>query len=257
MPLEDLFNSLVPQRMDTCGVMLPDGIRAIINGGSHTIWVHETPPRPCYLKWIAPDSPARYGPGTKYRHVSVSLPYVIVLACFIHGEQGKLTLSQSNEAFFRTAPLKRFDDELLFPALLNCSKFAQPEGRPLSWICTQYLNRASFEKETDLNQRVRQALDALLHEFREAGANYSSEAHEGSSWFTESRRVDPRVATIEAWEAASAQNPMFVLDLPWLKTGLTLRQMTERMLQYHRAAKPTAPTASALARLIFNSSAKP
>src|ERR1041385_3713560 len=98
MPLEDLFNSLVPQRMDRCGVMLPEGIRAIINGGSHTIWVHETPPRPCYLKWIAPDSPARYGPGTKYRHVSVSLPYVIVLACFIHGEQGKLTLSQSNEA---------------------------------------------------------------------------------------------------------------------------------------------------------------
>jgi len=252
MPLADLLSRLFPERMDTCGVVLPDGVKAIINGGNHSIWVHETPPRAYNLRWIAPDSPTQFGPGTKYRQVRLALPYVIVLACFVHGEKGKFTLSNCNEAFFRTAPFASQDDELLYPALLNCSKFAAPEGRPVAWLCSQYLNRASFEKETDLNLRVRKAFEALLHCLLETGFNYSSEHHEGASWYTESRGVDERIATVENWEAASAKDELFVLDVPWLKTGLCVRAMAERMLKYHRAAKPTAPTATVLARLIFN-----
>ena len=252
MPLAELLSRLFPERMDTCGIVLPDGVKTIINGGNHCIWVHETPPRAYNLRWIAPDSEAQFGPGTKYRLARITLPYVIVMACFAPGEKGKFTLSNSNEAFFRTAPLASQDDELFYPALLNCSKFALPEGRPLAWICTQHLNRASFEQETDLNPRLRKALAALLHCLLETGFNYSSEHHEGASWFTESRAVDDRISTVEKWEAASAKDELFVLDVPWLKTGLTARQMAERMLKYHRAARPSSPTASVLARLIFN-----
>jgi hypothetical protein len=254
MPLGDLLGRLFPERLDTGSCVLPDGTKAILNGGNHGIWVIEIPPRLYNLKWIATDSPAQFGPGTKYRLARITLPYVIVMACFVHGERGKLTLSQSNEAFFRTEPLRSLDDELLFPALLNCSKFACPDGRPLAWLCSQYLVRANFEKEPDLNLRRRRAIEELLRCLFEAGFNYSSEAHEGSSWFTESRGLDERIATIEAWEAASAKEPLFVLNLPWLKTGLTVRQMAERMFKYHRATRPSAITAAALARLVFNSS---
>ena len=100
---------------------------------------------------------------------------------------------------FRTAPLESWDDELLYPALLNCSKFTPPEGKPLSWICTQHLNYAALSKETSPGRRLRAGFRALMHCLLETGFNYSSENHEGASWFGESCRVDPRVANVEAW----------------------------------------------------------
>jgi hypothetical protein len=144
------------------------------------------------------------------------------------------------------------DDDLFFPALLNCSKFVPPEGRPLSWICTQHLKATPAMHDPDLNKRLTASFEALRRCLFETGFNYSSENHEASSWFTESRQVDPRVATVEAWEAASAKDPLFVLDVPWLKTGYALRQVLDRIFRNQNARKNHGHNAAALARLIFN-----
>jgi hypothetical protein len=231
-------------------VVLPDGVKCEFAHGPLLIWVHELTPRVHRFKWIAPDSPQGFGRGTRYREVRLALPYVVTFAVFVPGPDGRLTLGRGNECFFRTAPLANLEDELFYPALLNCSKSRHPDGQPLAWICTQHLDWSSFHGEADTGRRLRAGFGALMHCLLDTGFNYSSEAHEGASWFGESRGVDPRVATVEAWQAASEQNPLFPLEVPWLPSGHTVRQLAGRIAN-HGAARPRYTDAGSLARLVF------
>jgi len=247
MSLEDLLKTTNRRCMDTRGVVLPDGVKLLDSRGGTTIWVHETPPRVYTFKWIASESPSRFGQGTQYRMARIALPYLVVMAAF-DGEM----LSGQNECFFRTRPLEDEDDELLYPALLNCSKFTPQEGRPLSWICTANMGPESFQGCRNPKHRMRAGFRALMHCLLETGFNYSSEDHEGSSWFTESTRCDPRVSAVENWIKASEENPLFVLDVNWLKTGMSARQVMDRMFAYRGLGGNGALTAADLARIIFN-----
>jgi len=247
MTVEELLETANQRRMESRGVILPDGVKLLDSKGPTTIWVHETPPRVYSFKWIASGSPARHGPGTEYCTVRIALPYLVVLAAF----EGDM-LSGQNECFFRQRPLETEDDELLYPALLNCSKFPPQEGRPLSWICTAKMGPESLGPCRNPKQRMRAGFKALMHCLLETGFNYSSEDNEGSSWFTESTRVDPRVSTVESWSKASGENALFVLDVPWLKTGLSLRQVIDRMYAYRGIGGNGSLSASDLVRMIFN-----
>ena len=245
MKLEDLFEAPA-RRMNTCGVVLPTGVKLIYSDGPHTVWVHEAPPRVVQFKWLSADSPVPFGEGAKYRMVRIALPYLVVLAVF---EKGRLT--DANECFFRVAPIESEDDPLLYPALLNCSRFQPPDGRPLSWICTQHLDR-QFMRERDPSKRMRLGFKSLLFCLLETGYNRSSEHHEFSSWHTESTRVDPRISTIEKWQEASDADPMFVLDVPWIPTGMSVKAVVERIFKNHRGGNHRIRSTLDLARLIFN-----
>ncbi len=253
MPLQELMAKLHPRRFDSGDLILPDGVKAVRSEGPITIVVHETSPQVYSLKWIADDSAAPFGSGAKYRTVRIALPYLVTLLVFRNGSAAQpLTLSEFSECFFRVAPLESFEDELLYPALLNCSKFTPPEGRPLSWICTQHLNFSSVNREPTPAKRVRAGFRALRHCLLETGFNYSSENHEGASWFGESRGVDERISAVERWQEATAEDPLFVLEVPWLKTGLSLGQIVERIFRNLGAINGTAWTSAMLARHIFN-----
>jgi len=255
MRIADLITRICPRQMDTGGAILPDGVKSVLSQGpAHMIWVHVTPPRVFQLKWIAGDSPAHFGQGTTYRMVRIALPYLIVLAVFTPGENNLVQLSHFNECFFRNHPLESLDDELFYPALLNCSKFHPQQGRPLSWICTQHLDRSRFINEPDTNRRCRIGLGSLLNCLLDTGFNYSSENHEESSWYTQSAKVDARISTIDKWQAATAKSPLFVLEIPWLKTGMTVRQVTERIFKNLNAPRAAPTTAGDVARLVFNNS---
>jgi hypothetical protein len=241
------------KNMDSCGVVLPDGVKLLASMGAVTIWVYERPPQVYSLKWIASNSPAPYGRKARYRSVRIGLPYLVIIAVFVPGRRNKIQLHGYNECFFRHAPLKSpAADTLFYPALLNCSKFDPPEGRPLSWICTEKLDYRSISAEPDDNTRMQSSLRALLHALLETGYNLSSEHHEASSWFTESVSIDPRVATIERWEQATDKDPLFVLDVPWLKTGLTLEQVIDRIFETLFAKRPEIKSAGDIQRIMFN-----
>lgn len=252
MPLDAFLAKVAARRMDTGVVVLPDGIKAVITEGPITLWVHECPPCVQRFLWIAPDSPVPFGPGTTYRAVRLALPYLIMLVVFAADANGNLQLSGANECFFRVEPLKTLDDPLLYPALLNCSRFEPPDGRPLSWICTQHLKPTPAMHDSDLSKRLTGGFEALRHSLLETGFNLSSEHHEYASWFTESRPVDPRINTVEAWETASAENSLFVLEVPWLPTHHTVRQVAERIFKQQQVRAKAPRTAAALARLVFN-----
>ncbi len=247
MGLTDLMQQVTGRGMETGGMILPDGVRWMDTRGPITVWVHQTPPRVYGFKWIAPDSPSQFGAGTKYRTVRLALPYLIVVAAF----EGDM-LSSYNECFFRVEPLESENDKLLYPALLNCSRYEPPDGRPLSWICTQNLDLQSIVRCRDPNQRMQQGLKALMHCLLETGFNYSSDVHEGSSWFTESTKICPQIATVEEWEKAGAEDPLFVLEVPWLKTGFSVRQVAERIFKNHNASNSRIASSADLARIVFN-----
>jgi hypothetical protein len=128
---------------------------------------------------------------------------------------------------------------------------------PLAWICTEHLSFDSLLEIEDTNQRVRASFRALMETLLGSAFNLSSEAHEGSSWFTETvkKKVDPRIESIERWQAETEKDPMFVLDVPWLGTGKTAAQMLERMFTLRRGfapAKAAVSTSDDIARIIFN-----
>jgi hypothetical protein len=255
MPLVDLVSRLQPSAPDTRGIVLPDGTKALLPTQTGLILVHQTPPSVFSFRWIANDSKARHGPKTTYRTVRIGLPYVIVLAVYQGARGGVPQLTSLNECFFSNEPLERngLDSKLCFPALLNCSKFRPATGRPLSWICTQHLPEDEFAGRSDLESSVRDGLRALLRHLFESGFNLSSEDHELCSWFSASvkARIDPRIMTIEKWVEATEKEPLFALDVPWLPTGRTLREITERV---HYGSPRRAPfsTSDDFARVILN-----
>ncbi len=244
--LDELLRWAQEEFVEVTSGMLPAGVRCAFRRGHQTIWVGEFPPTMLPVDWIAANSPVPFGSETKYDKRCIALPYVIVIGVFENG-----TLTSSNECFFRVAPLKSHDDELLYPSLLNISRIRPPNGKPLAWICTQNLNRRLIDRESDREKRMELGWRLLCQTLFDDAFNLSSEHHEGSSWYSESRGVDKRIATIEQWEENSRQNPLFVLEVPYLTTGFKLIEVVERI--FTNLGNPLhTPTVADVIRLIVN-----
>jgi hypothetical protein len=260
MKLEDLLERIQPGVPDSRGAVLPDGVKCMLPMANGCILVHQTTPRVYNFRWIAADSKAEYGPRTSYQQVRLALPYLIVLAVFERARGDLPRLGQRNECFFLNEPLdlKGLDTELCYPALLNCSRFPDQPDLPLSWICTQHLSPREFARGQTLEQSLRAGLEALLHHLLESGFNRSSEHHELNSWFSETvaAGVDPRIASVRDWERATAEDPLFVLEVPWLRTGLSLGKVADRIARVRGRAGPLVTCADDVARLVMNAEAR-
>lgn len=257
--LSALIERVAPPLISTCDAVLPDGVKCVIPIPQGSVLVHQTPPRVHSFEWITNDSPSPYGLGATYRKVSIALPYMIVLAQFEEAPGCLPQLGGTSECFFSNRPidLEGMDTPLLYPALLNCSRFPIDEPlHPLAWICVQHLRPVRLTDETSKSEAIRKGLQALLHHLLESRFNLSSENHELSSWFSETVKaeVDPRLASIETWEQHSAENPLFALDVPWLPTGHTLNEVVQRMARLRKSKDRRFTTARDLMRVIFQES---
>lgn len=249
MSLRELLEQALPLRIDTCGIRLPHEVRFAYSRGGLMILGCEYPAGPYTLSWIAKDSPAPFGADARYQHVTLSLPYVVVLAVF----EGTY-LSDLNECFFRTAPLTDIDaeNELRYPGLLNCSRFMPQEGKPLSWICTQKLDRTPIRRETDARKRIAVGLELLRSCLFQQSFNMSSDHHEYSSWYSESRGIDDRISTSQRWHEETVKDRYMGLDIPWLETHETLKTVVERIFRNNGITTGRISTARHLARLMIN-----
>jgi hypothetical protein len=247
-------------RMDTGPCILPDGVKAVMSRGPITLWFWEKAPSVQNLKWIAADSPGHYGTrdGTRatYRKVRIALPYLIIIAAFSMGPDGMPNGLGQNECFFRNEPLKSINDELCFPALLNCSKWSdEAESHALSWICTQHLKPNPLMHSENPGDRFIGGFEAVRYCLLETGFNRSSENHEGNSWFKYSavdQKIDPRIATVERWEAETKKDPLFAVEVPWIKSHRSVKDMAERCFRRFRAPDQSVKTSNDLYRVIFN-----
>ena len=233
---------------------LPDGLKWIERRDGLMLVIHQSPPHVRQLRWIAPDSPELSGPGTTYRRVRLSLPYVLTFAMFyVHGESP--TLSDGNELYFSNRPILGLDDPVCYPALLNLSK-VPGHNRQRAWICTQHLRRRDADPWTS------QLHDLLQHVWN-GGFNQSSERHEGASWYQESHGV-PRLHPVEEWDRASRENDAFALSVNWLPApqsvgdiieAMFLEHQTMTMPNFHRRARP--PRRPGLIARFMNFAQKP
>lgn len=242
--------------ISTGPVILPRGVKSIQSRGNITLWIWEQPPCIHRLSWIAADSKKAYGPGTKYRWVKIALPYLIIAATFARDAQGYPVIIGKDECFFRNDPLKSMNDELCYPGLLNCSLWSNGDtdlSHPLSWICTQHLKPNYQMNSTDIGDRYQGGFEAVRYCLLETSFNLSSEHNEGNSWFSKTKEVDPRIATIEEWEKNTAKDPLFVLDVPWIPTQHTLGDFCERIFKQHSGSAPGGVKSAAdLGRIIVN-----
>ena len=258
MALADLFEETAGSTADSGGTPLPSGVRFVRSRGRTTVWIHETPPQIWNLRWISSKS-GRGRRREEYRDVIVALPYLITIAAFVPGPLGGLTLSDSNECFFRNEPLGSEDDQLHVPCLLNCSLFTDPkgkdrigvDGKPVVWICTQFLQRDQFDGLKDERRRMIEGFQALVTMLVGSGFNYSSEQHEFCSGFTASAGVDPRVSSVEAWEKATEEDPYCAVTVPWLRTGYSVKEVVDRMFPRLGTARADVRCAADVARVFL------
>ena len=216
------------------GRALPDGIKFVEWREPYLLIVHQLPWQVRRMRWIADDSPADYGPRTKYRTVRLSMPYAITFAMFYQSSKG-LGLTGSNELYFKNSPLESKEDRVGFPALLNVSRI--PSGkRQRAWICTQYLSCKPKMSWTE-------QLTALLEHTWNGGFNRSSEHHEGASWYGISVRekIHPDLSPIEKWEEATKKDEAFGVSVPWKDAGQTVGELIECMFQEQGKRQMAAP----------------
>jgi hypothetical protein len=249
MSVSDLLARAFPPRIDSCGLRLPHEVRFAYSRERLLILACEYPPGPYTLSWIAENSPAPYGSRAKYRRVTLSLPYVVVLAVF-----ERSYLSDLNECFFRRAALTEIDEEneLCYPGLLNCSRFVPQEGRPLSWICTEHLDRSLIYKEKDARRQIAAGLEALRRCLFQQSFNLSSDFNEFSSWYSESRAVDERISTATRWHEETRKDRYMGLDVPWITTNETLKSVVERIFRNRGLGADGIRNARQLARVMIN-----
>lgn len=252
VPITVLANRMGANRISTRGVVLPAGTKAVLSRGNIVVLVWERCPNITRLSWIRPDSPQPYGTGATYQFVRIALPYLVIMGVFAVDGKGMPWLLCKDECFFRNEPIRSLDDELLFPGLLNCSKFNPQEGNPLSWICTQYLKRNKGMSSKDPGVRLCASFEAVRYCLLETSFNLSSEHHEGNSWYGASHGVDPRIHPIENWVAETQKDPLFVLSVPWLKTGHSVKQAVERIFKNHGAVDGEISNAEDVSRIICN-----
>ncbi len=194
--------------------VLPRGIRAWEDRGEVLGVALEIEPHTRTARWLTEDSPAPYGPRAKYREVFLAFPWVVLLAVFVRGG-----LSRYHQVFYRTASLDRGQDLLL----TNLPNVAAAYDQK-SWICFQHV-RGDLAA-LPWPQKLRTLLDHVFS----AGFNRSAEEHEGHSFWQSSHEIDPRVASLEAWERATAADRWFPLDVDWRSAGTTASRELERML---------------------------
>jgi hypothetical protein len=217
----DLTDMLEAQfRLPLDGVALPDGVKFIRWRRPLLVMVHQLPPMVRQLLWIKDGSPRDYGPGTEYRKVRLSMPYVVTFATYYGGDEG-LYLLDRNELYFSNQPIRSDQDRLCFPALLNVSRIEAP-GRVRSWICTQYLRRPPG---SDWSGQLRALLDHIWN----GGFNRSSEHHEGQSMYGFSQGVHPKIHPVKRWEKAS-RDEAFALRVPWKPVPHSIAELMEMML---------------------------
>jgi hypothetical protein len=206
--------------------ILPARVRYCCERRNATAVVIEVEPQARTVNWLAEGSKTPYGRGAQYQRHFLSFPYIVLLVVFRGG-----ALTGYQQLYYRNAPLGE-DEALMLPNLYNV---AQGHGQRC-WLCLQFLPDLS---ELPWPKKI----DAIVDHVFSAAYNQSSEQHEGNSYWSAAKAVDPRVATLEAWEQATRESHRFALEVPWEPAGESATGVLMGMLD--RVVSPFNPCKAA------------
>ena len=203
-------------------VLMPDFTRIYYRKGGTEILVQELPPQVRLMKF-APSLALRNNTSeaapvaSQPLHYSLALPYVVFIFKFVNG------IFVEVRCAFNDRPLKRLEERPLRPYLSNLDTNLG--------VCLGAEFRERLRPQLIKDNVTQQASLVLDHFWN---TSYSDEwaTH---YWNTKEhfQRADERLASLESWQSASEENPLFVVeDVDWLKyQEESFGQMIVRMLE--------------------------
>lgn len=165
--------------------LLPPGSRWARRAGRLLAIVAEDLPQVRAVRWIG---------EANIRHLA--FPFVVYVLMFDHDSL------ETMHVFFRPRPLSGEADPLYAPALLNIQASTTPAA-----YC-----RACLRGHPDwFEQPIGIQAERALEFFWSSGFDLDV----ADNTYTQSAGRDPRLASPAAWEAATRENPLFPIDVPW------------------------------------------
>lgn len=195
--------------------LIPRGVRVWRERDRVLGVVVEVAPHTRTVRWLAEDSKVPFGRGARYASVRIALPFVVLL--LVLDREG--TPTNYHQLYYRTAPLDA-GRELYLPNLYNVANHYNQK----CWVCLASLPGRA------LSLPLPARIDAIVDHVFTAAFNRSSEEHEGNSYWSSAKAVDPRLETMESWAAATRQNPLFPLEVCWTPAETTVDAELERMM---------------------------
>ena len=197
--------------------LLPVGTRWVVNRGPSLLLTVEQPPQVRRFAW-------RPKGDREVRDYSLAFPYILYLLLFAQGSFEEMRI------YYRTAPLTSAEDLLYLSNLWNVSATETPMAK-----CRACLRgRPSFE-DLSLAGQVQTTIEFFW------GTGFNLQIEE--SCFQRAAKRDERIATLEAWEAASREDPLFPLEVDWESAGMSLRGAAEGLLTWRGTPPPIEDTA--------------
>lgn len=204
--------------------LLPMGTRWVVSRGPLLLLTVEQPPQVRRFVW----RPRGEREAREYR---LAFPYLLYLLLFSEGAFEEMRI------YSRAAPLTSEEDPLYLSNLWNVSATEAPLAK-----CRACLRgRPGFE-DLSLAGQVQAAIEFFW------GTDFNLQIEE--SCFQRAAKRDERIATLEAWEAASRSDPLFPLGVDWEPLGMSLRGAAEALLTW-RGAPPPVEDAADLVDLLY------
>ncbi len=188
--------------------VLPSGTRFYFKKGNTEVVVVEQAPQ---ARTILVNNQKTY---------TIALPYVAYLFLFING----IMPPHGSRIFYRTSPISSVDDSLLMCNLTHVN--TEEEHFRIGAVCMQ----APFSQDDPLEKKIAASLgyfwdtDFKVYEQDKNAGNFFT-------GFAKSSQLDLKISTIDSWQAASILDPLFVLSVPWIETGLSIRHVVDEMFQ--------------------------
>lgn len=203
VPIKAFLRTLADRAVSAAGLQTPllaPGTRLVSTRGTKTVVVVEQAPQVRPVRWINDTDDG-------YEIRRLAFPFLVFIFSFDSGE-----LDAYQQLYYRVEPLDRLDAPLRQANLLNVT--VASDG-PAHWLCLGHQPTAELEWP----HRV----EAALENFWSATFNRDFEVPRGSG-FTRLAGLDPRICSVEAWEAASRVDPLFPLKIDWPAAEVTLGQ---------------------------------
>jgi hypothetical protein len=186
-------------------VLMPDYTRIYYRKGSTEVLLQEFPPQIRLLKFkgslvnrLSSTDRLETGQGRDY-NFSLALPYTIFIFKFVEG------LFVDVRCVFCDRPLRRLEEQPLRPYFSNLDSNLS--------VCLG----GSFDRSQLVKDNVAQQSAYVLNHFWQSVFSDEWSSH---FWATRShfqQNNDTRMVGLQSWEAASEENPLFVVeDVNWL-----------------------------------------
>jgi hypothetical protein len=182
--------------------------------GKNGVCVLEFEPAMHTFRWITDkrnprDSAPDIGKDVQYQERILGMPYLVLVLPFASG----MLQTGACQAFYRTKPLASWRDELYMTNILN---IARGYGFT-SWVCMIGYHQVQGISWQD-------AIEDAVRYFFWSAFNRSSEVNELNSHYGTVRGMNLHqgLESVDAWELATREDPLFMTKVPWPETGHTV-----------------------------------